>query len=326
MLRNISCLFCLLFIASAVSIGVAAQPPGDADGKKPAGFEWLRQFEGRWSVASSAPAAKEGLKATITSRAIGNNWIINEHSGVDGLGNGYDAIQTLGYDSATKKYVGTWIDTMAAFKWSYSGVVDESGKRLLLDTEGPDMADPKQMRKYRDVYEIKSKDEILAEVQMLSEDGKWKTFMSSTLKRQEASAMESPPQKAGTTVTPFLMFIGKAEAAIEFYKTVFPDLEVESMEKYGADQAGREGTVKVATFVIAGQRVKCIDSPAVHDFDFTPSFSFFVECETEEQLKKRFAKLSDGGKVMMPVNNYGFSKQFAWTSDKFGVSWQLNLQ
>jgi len=122
------------------------------------------------------------------------------------------------------------------------------------------------------------------------------------------------------------MFIEKAEEAIDFYKTVFPDLEVESVNKYKAGDAQKEGTIKTAVFVIAGQRIMCTDSPDVHDFEFTPSFSFFVECENEDQLKTRFEKLSKDGKVMMPLNNYGFSQKFGWTSDKFGVSWQLNLK
>ena len=119
----------------------------------------------------------------------------------------------------------------------------------------------------------------------------------------------------------------RQEEAIKFYKTVFDKVTVEGMEKYGAnDPQGKEGTVKIADITIEGQAVRCIDSLPVHDFDFTPSFSFFVECDSEEQLKTRFDKLSKDGKVMMPVNNYGFSKKFGWASDKFGISWQLNLQ
>ena len=68
-----------------------------------------------------------------------------------------------------------------------------------------------------------------------------------------------------------------------------------------------------------------IDSPPVHDFDFTPSISLFVDFESDETLETAFAKLSETGKIMMPLDDYGFSKRFGWLSDKFGVSWQLNL-
>ena len=53
--------------------------------------------------------------------------------------------------------------------------------------------------------------------------------------------------------------------------------------------------------------------------------SLFVECESEDELRGAFARLSEGGSVLMPAGNHGFSTLFAWVSDRFGVSWQLNL-
>lgn len=69
----------------------------------------------------------------------------------------------------------------------------------------------------------------------------------------------------------------------------------------------------------------CIDSPVKHAFTFTPSMSIFVECENDAELTRVFDQLAVGGKVMMPLNNYGFSTRFGWLADRFGVSWQLNL-
>jgi predicted 3-demethylubiquinone-9 3-methyltransferase (glyoxalase superfamily) len=69
----------------------------------------------------------------------------------------------------------------------------------------------------------------------------------------------------------------------------------------------------------------CSDSPIKHDFSFTPANSIFVQCETSEQLDGIFGILSSGGRVLMPVDNYGFSSRFGWLNDRFGVSWQLNL-
>ena len=129
-----------------------------------------------------------------------------------------------------------------------------------------------------------------------------------------------------TSITPFLMFTGSAEEAMGLYVSVFPDSKVDNVVLYGPEEEAREGTVMRADFTLAGQSVICIDSPAVHDFTFTPSFSFFVECETEDELDAAYGTLSDGGEVMMPPDNYGFSQKFCWVSDRFGVSWQLNLQ
>lgn len=127
------------------------------------------------------------------------------------------------------------------------------------------------------------------------------------------------------SVTPFLMFDGAAEEAMNFYISLFSDSEVVNIVRYGPGEPGAEGSVMVADFTVAGQNVRCIDSPAVHDFSFTPSFSFFVECESESELDGAFKALSDAGSVLMPPDNYGFSTKFTWVNDRFGVSWQLNL-
>lgn len=128
------------------------------------------------------------------------------------------------------------------------------------------------------------------------------------------------------SVTPFLMFQGDvAETAMAFYVSVFPDAEVLEIERYGPGEQGSEGSVKFAVFRLGAQRIKCIDSPVKHAFDFTPSFSFFVECQSEDEVIVLATALAEDGAVLMPLNNYGFSQRFAWVSDRFGVSWQLNL-
>jgi len=128
-----------------------------------------------------------------------------------------------------------------------------------------------------------------------------------------------------TQVTPFLMFDGKAEEAMSFYVSIFPDSRVLSMVRYGPGEAGKEGTVLRAVFTLAGQTLMCIDSPAKHDFTFTPAMSLFVDCSAEAQIDDLFVNLSEGGQVMMPLSDYGFSRKFGWVSDRFGVSWQLHL-
>lgn len=67
------------------------------------------------------------------------------------------------------------------------------------------------------------------------------------------------------------------------------------------------------------------ESPIKHPFDFTPAVSLFVDFDSAEELDRVFAALSEGGFVMMPLDNYGFSERFAFIQDRYGVSWQLNL-
>ena len=126
-------------------------------------------------------------------------------------------------------------------------------------------------------------------------------------------------------IYPFLMFEGKAGEALEFYLQLFPSARIDHMEVYGADGPGPEGSVKNAIFSLAGQTVMCTDSFVKHDFTFTPAFSFFVNCDSDAEIERLCSALSEDGKVSMPLNDYGFSRKFAWVGDRFGVSWQLYL-
>ena len=122
------------------------------------------------------------------------------------------------------------------------------------------------------------------------------------------------------------MFDGKAEEAMRFYVSLFNGSAITAIEKYGAGEMGAEGSVKKASFTLAGHEMFCIDSPTKHAFTFTPSTSLFVDCEDEAEFDRTFAALSEQGALLMPPGNYGFSTKFAWLNDRFGVSWQLNLQ
>ena len=128
-----------------------------------------------------------------------------------------------------------------------------------------------------------------------------------------------------TSVRPFLMFEGRAGEAIAFYVGLVPDSEIVDIACYGAGEPGPEGTVKFAVVRLAGQQVLFSDSFVSHVFSFTPSLSLFVDCESEADLERMFAALSEGGGVLMLLDNYGFSRRFAWVNDRYGVSWQINL-
>lgn len=129
-----------------------------------------------------------------------------------------------------------------------------------------------------------------------------------------------------TKVTPFLMFQdGKAEDAMNYYTSLIDDSKITSITRYGADGPGDEGTVMQATFTLKGQEFMCIDSNVKHAYSFTPSFSIFVDCDTEEELSHLYEQLIEGGQALMALGDYGFSKKFGWLNDRYGISWQLNL-
>lgn len=128
-----------------------------------------------------------------------------------------------------------------------------------------------------------------------------------------------------TSMTPFLMFQGgKGEEAIDFYVATVPGSRIDAVDRFAPGEPGPEGTIKRAHVTIAGQAVMVHDSFVRHDFDFTPSISLFIECDDEAEFDRLAAALSDGGQMLMPPGNYGFSRKFAWLSDRFGVSWQVN--
>lgn len=129
-----------------------------------------------------------------------------------------------------------------------------------------------------------------------------------------------------TITRPFLMFQdGNAQSALDLYFSAFPDSRMVQVERYAQGGSGAEGTIKVATFTLCGREFMCSDSPVKHVFSFTPASSTFVEFDSITELERVLSLLSDGGAVLMPLGNYGFSRMFAWINDRFGVSWQLNL-
>ena len=106
-----------------------------------------------------------------------------------------------------------------------------------------------------------------------------------------------------TKATPFLMFEGKAEEAMTLYCGTIPDSRVIDITRYGSDEDGAEGTLKLARALIGGVEVRIYNSPVHHAFTFTPSFSFFVDCSSEEELEHIVAVLSMDGGFLMPTGD-----------------------
>ena len=100
-------------------------------------------------------------------------------------------------------------------------------------------------------------------------------------------------------ITPFLWFDGKAGEAARFYTAIFKNSKIGSL------------TDMSATFQLDGQEFMALNGGPM--FTFSPAISFFVNCETQQEIDYFWEKLSAGGE----------KQRCGWLKDKFGVSWQV---
>ncbi len=112
-------------------------------------------------------------------------------------------------------------------------------------------------------------------------------------------------------IIPFLWFDGKAEEAMNFYASIFKNSKVVSVMRYGEAGPGPKGAVMSATFQLEGQEFIALNGGP--QFTFAPAISFFVNCETQEEVDELWEKLSEGGE----------KQRCGWLKDKYGVSWQI---
>ena len=117
---------------------------------------------------------------------------------------------------------------------------------------------------------------------------------------------------AGQKITPFLWFDTQAEAAAQFYTSVFKNSKILETSRYGDAGPGPKGSVMVVKFQIAGQEVTALNGGP--RFKFSEAFSFVVSCENQKEIDEYWSKLTaDGGQESM----------CGWLKDKFGFSWQI---
>ncbi len=108
---------------------------------------------------------------------------------------------------------------------------------------------------------------------------------------------------------PCLWFNGHAKEAANFYASAFDNSKITSENPM------------VVIFELEGMKFMGLNGGP--QFNINPSISFFAYCEGEEELKKKWDLLSEGGKVLMPLDKYPWSEMYGWCQDKFGVNWQL---
>ena len=103
------------------------------------------------------------------------------------------------------------------------------------------------------------------------------------------------------------------------YVSLFPGGQIVNIVRYGRDEAGAKGSVARAVLTVADQTVRCMDNPVKHAFTVAPAFSFFVDCESEAELLRLWGGPLQHGVVPMALGAHGFSRQFGWLNDRYGV-------
>jgi predicted 3-demethylubiquinone-9 3-methyltransferase (glyoxalase superfamily) len=112
-------------------------------------------------------------------------------------------------------------------------------------------------------------------------------------------------------ITPFLWFDGNAEEAANFYISIFKNSKMGKISRYGDAGPGPKGSAMSVTFQIEGQEFFALNGGP--KFKFTPAISFFINCETQQEVDELWEKLSAGGRT----------DRCGWLQDKFGLSWQI---
>ncbi len=134
-------------------------------------------------------------------------------------------------------------------------------------------------------------------------------------------------------IIPHLWYDTEAKEAANFYTSIFPDSKVTNVTRLHDTPSG---DCDVVSFELWGQMFMAISAGPI--FKFNPSVSFLVnfdpllfgssssrDKDAREKLDAVWAKLSEGGKILMPLDKYPFSERYGWLQDKYGVSWQLIL-
>jgi hypothetical protein len=150
--------------------------------------QWLQRLVGEWTYETDAPtdAPAEGCstwKGTESVRSLGGVWVVAEGQSTSVDGAAASNVMSIGFDPATKRYVGTWIGSMMTNLWVYDGELSADGNSLVLASEGPDMFAEGKTGLYHDIIEFTDDDHRLLRARIRKEDGTWHEFMVTRYQR-----------------------------------------------------------------------------------------------------------------------------------------------
>ena len=114
-----------------------------------------------------------------------------------------------------------------------------------------------------------------------------------------------------TRITPCLWFDDQAEQAATFYTSLFEGSRIVEVQHYGSAGPRPEGMVMTVEFELSGQPFLALNGGP--QFTFDEAISFTIDCESQEEIDRFWAALSEGGS----------EGPCGWLKDRFGLSWQV---
>lgn len=127
-------------------------------------------------------------------------------------------------------------------------------------------------------------------------------------------------------IIPHLWYNKEAKEAADFYTSIFPDSKITNVTTIRNTPSG---DCDIVSFQLWGYAFMSISAGPL--FEFNPSISFMINFDpskdknTRQRMDEMWARLSEGGKILMALDKYPFSEHYGWVQDKYGVSWQLIL-
>jgi predicted 3-demethylubiquinone-9 3-methyltransferase (glyoxalase superfamily) len=114
------------------------------------------------------------------------------------------------------------------------------------------------------------------------------------------------------SITPFLWFDKDAEAAVQFYTSLFKSSKVGTISRYGDGMPLPKGTAMTVGFQLEGRDFVALNGGPT--YQLTPAYSMLVSVETQEEVDLLWDKLTADGGQEQPCG---------WLVDRFGLSWQI---
>jgi len=279
--------------------------------------QWLQRLVGDWTyehechMGPDQPPMKSSGRQSI--KPLGGFWILMDMIGSTPDGHDAQSIIQLGYDPKKQQFVGTFIASMMDNMWLYAGTLDESGKILTLDSEGPSFVEEGATGRYQDIIEMVDDNQFVFRSQFWGPDGQWVPFMRGMNQR-----VTEPTSDAMQTLTPHIV-CADAIAAIDFYQRAFNATEV--MKLVGPTGKLVHAAVKIGqSMLMLAEELPDFGSLGPKSLKGSPVVLHLVVPDVDAAIAQAVAA---GAIVTMPAADMFWGDRYGQIVDPYGHRWSI---